>query len=143
MANDIYYTKSFSVHKIKEKELYEFLSRKSEEGNVAIYIRDLIKKDMQGLSPSSSSVSQIDIENRINNLIEKKVNDLVAIKVEDVLSRLTKNNTIDVIDKSVLDNTDDYISTDIENNSDDALGISSVEIDTFSGIDLGEYLGDN
>lgn len=143
MASDVYYTKSFSVHKIKEKELYEFLAKKSEEGNVAIYIRDLIKKDMQGLMTSSSSISQSDMENKINYLIEKKVNDLVAIKVEDALSRLSKNNTKDVVNESVLDNADDDTLIGVENNSGNALEISNDEIDAFKGVDLGDYLGEN
>ena len=141
MANDVYYTKSFSVHKIKEKELYEFLAKKSQEGNVAIYIRDLIKRDMLGLSPSNSNsnpATQGDMENTINHIIEKKVNELVAIKVEDVLSKMAKNNSLGITDEAVLcKNNDDTSENTLY---DDALGVTNTEIGILDSIDLTDIL---
>ena len=141
MANDVYYTKSFSVHKIKEKELYEFLAKKSQEGNVAIYIRDLIKRDMLGLSPSNSNSNpaiQGDMENTINHIIEKKVNELVAIKVEDVLSKMAKNNSLGITDEAVLcKNNDDTSENTLY---DDALGVTNTEIGILDSIDLTDIL---
>lgn len=83
-----YYTKSFSVHKIKEKELYEFLQAKSETENIAIYIRNLIKMDMQGLISrsgiaSAPLISDADVNSKVVAAIKANIKHIFLDMLED------------------------------------------------------------
>lgn len=86
--NSDYYTKSFSVHKTKEKELYEFLQAKSETENIAIYIRNLIKMDMQGLISrggiaSAPQVSDADVNSKVVTAIRANIKNIFLDMLED------------------------------------------------------------
>lgn len=126
--NSDYYTKSFSVHKTKEKELYEFLQAKSETENIAIYIRNLIKMDMQGLIPrggvvSAPQISDADINSKVVTAIKANIKNIFLDMLEDEDFK-TKIH-------SIFDNNDNK----------DLLAVTDEETKAIPSTALGDFFG--
>lgn len=97
MANNSdYYTKSFSIHKTKDADLYKFIEEKSKTENIAIYIRSLIKMDMQGLisrTPLDRGLD-VNIENIIDRKVEEKIKELLPSLINNTENNINKTNDV-------------------------------------------------
>lgn len=71
-----YYTKSFSVSKENEKDIYDYLIEIEKTKKITEYIKELIRKDMSGGFATSNEIPEEYIKNLVNKLVEEKLNSL-------------------------------------------------------------------
>lgn len=88
-----YYTKSFSVSKENEKDIYDYLIEVEKNKKITEYIKELIRKDMANGFNVSNEISETYIKNLVNKLVEEKINSLniVATSNETVIELADSN----------------------------------------------------
>lgn len=124
-----YYTKSFSVSKENEKDIYDYLIEVEKTKKITEYIKELIRKDMSGGFSISNEVSETYIKNLVNKLVEEKINSLNISKTNNEtvveLSDVTDLSNDDNKDKNSFNNNDELENNysdekkDINNKSED------------------------
>lgn len=80
-----YYTKSFSVSKENERDIYNHLIEVEKNKKITEYIKELIRKDMSGGFNDSNQygdISEAYIKKLVDKLVEEKLNSL-DIKITD------------------------------------------------------------
>lgn len=124
-----YYTKSFSISKENEKDIYDYLIEVEKTKKITEYIKELIRKDMSGGFSISNEVSETYIKNLVNKLVEEKINSLNISKTNNEtvveLSDVTDLSNDDNKDKNSFNNNDELENNysdekkDINNKSED------------------------
>ena len=88
-----YYTKSFSVSKENEKDIYDYLIEVEKNKKITEYIKELIRKDMANGFNVSNEISETYIKHLVNKLVEEKITSLniVATSNETVIELADSN----------------------------------------------------
>ena len=93
-----YYTKSFSVSKENEKDIYDYLIEIEKSKKITEYVKELIRKDMVGGFGNSYDMSEAYIKNLVDKLVEEKLKSL-DIKTNDNETAITVESNMETIDR--------------------------------------------
>ena len=93
-----YYTKSFSVSKENEKDIYDYLIEIEKSKKITEYVKELIRKDMVGGFSGSHDVSEVYIKNLVDKLVEEKLKSL-DIKTNDNETAVSLEANAETIDE--------------------------------------------